>query len=280
MPPTSNIQILTTTREWAQMTCQIPVPVEGNGFDKDDPSDAKLDARAWYLYRSSHEEKLSGLPGLIATTNREKSKLIDIIGETTAMLYTLDTTCVNARHVLSLYGRFTKWRNELPDVLKNLGSRKTPALPHILSLWYVMALYPVVLVNVLGSYMPPRSPTSSVRCWNFQASIILPFVPSCGITPNTDCMCWTRNTKRNTHADISRSFRCSRFYISLVLWPHNSQAAFQEAEPKEVVEMALELYTSGWKLWESHGLGFPWRARSKRCYDVPPWMKIFSYQRV
>jgi hypothetical protein len=147
-------QIINNHREWAQMTCQIPVPVDGDGLDELDASDIELDARVWYLYRSSDDDELPSRPGLIGTINREKSKLIDIIGETTAMLYTLNTGCVNARHILGLYGRFMKWRDELPDVLKNLGSRKAPALPHVLSLWYAMSLLTVDPVNVLGSCMP------------------------------------------------------------------------------------------------------------------------------
>jgi hypothetical protein len=119
------------------MTCQIPVAVDCDGLDGIEEWDAKLDARTWYLYRYASEVEPRHFPSLLATTNREKSKLIDIIEETTAMLYTLSTACITAHHILELYSRFARWRDELPDVLKNLGSRKIPALPHVLSLWYV-----------------------------------------------------------------------------------------------------------------------------------------------
>jgi hypothetical protein len=141
--------MLTTISEWAQVTCQIPVLVESEGFDRADGSDAAINARPWYLYRHANEVKIQEIPSLYATTNREKSKLIDIIGEATAMLYTLDTACLKANHILGFYSRFVRWRNELPDVLKDLGSRKQPALPYVLSLWYVKALMLLLTALIL-----------------------------------------------------------------------------------------------------------------------------------
>ncbi|EPE31271.1 hypothetical protein GLAREA_12574 [Glarea lozoyensis ATCC 20868] len=147
--------------EWAQVTCQIPVHVNSNGFDQVEEYDAAIDKRAWFLYRHAHEEEVEKFPSLLGTTNREKSNLIDLIGEATAMLYTLNTACLKANHILGLYSRFVKWRNELPEVLKDLGSRKRPALPHILSLWILYASSVTHLLRPLLEL--PGFSNSSVR---------------------------------------------------------------------------------------------------------------------
>ena len=119
------------------MTCQIPVVIDGDGFGLAAVSDVDMDARPWHLYRYANEAEDISVPGLYATTNREKSKLIDIIGVASTMLYDLNTGSVKANHVLDVYNRFVKWRAELRDNLKDLGDRQTPARPHVLSLWYV-----------------------------------------------------------------------------------------------------------------------------------------------
>jgi hypothetical protein len=72
-------------------------------------------------------------PGLLATTNREKSKLTAIIKDVTTMMYSEQGSQISARKVLQHYNRYVAWREELPDAIGNIEDN-SQALPHVLSL--------------------------------------------------------------------------------------------------------------------------------------------------
>jgi len=98
----------------------------------DDP-DNKLDDAKWYFYRYMRDS-CPAWPGLLATTNREKSKLIGIISDVSAMMYSEHAAPVNALAVLQQYSRLVTWRGELPETIGNIEYSSSQALPHVLSL--------------------------------------------------------------------------------------------------------------------------------------------------
>jgi hypothetical protein len=96
-------------------------------------SEERLDDAKWYFYRHFNDP-CPAWPGLLATTNREKSKLVEIINDIAIMLYTQQGPRVSAHHVLQQYTRLVTWRIELPSVIGNIENDNSHALPHVLSL--------------------------------------------------------------------------------------------------------------------------------------------------
>lgn len=119
--------------EWAQATFQVPPTVISAAFEDNEDYDDKLDEEPWWCYRYVNDTT-PPWPGILATTNREKSKLIDIINDTTSMMYTSQGTKLTANDVLRLYSRFVMWREELPSSIGKIESHSSQALPHVLSL--------------------------------------------------------------------------------------------------------------------------------------------------
>ena len=115
------------------MTFQVPPTVSLAPYDGVEESDDKLDDAKWYFYRYLHDQ-CPAWPGLLATTNREKSKLTKIIQDTSTMLYTQEGPRISAGQLLELYSRFSRWRAELPEILGNVEKNNSQALPHVLSL--------------------------------------------------------------------------------------------------------------------------------------------------
>jgi hypothetical protein len=68
--------------EWTQMTFHVPPTVECTHYDGVEENDAK-----WYIYRHANVNPESW-PSLLATTNREKSKLNAILQDIATMMYT------------------------------------------------------------------------------------------------------------------------------------------------------------------------------------------------
>jgi hypothetical protein len=93
----------------------------------------ELDAAKWYFYRYANDQ-CPTWPGLLATTNREKSKLTAFIQDVTTMMYTQQGPKISPHHVLQQYSRLAAWREELPSVVSNIENNNSQALPHVLSL--------------------------------------------------------------------------------------------------------------------------------------------------
>jgi len=98
--------------------------------DIDDNAD---DLRKWYFYRYFGDET-PGWPALLATTDREKSKLMKIINDAATLMYSTEGARLTAAVVLDIYARFVAWRRMLPQSIGNIDSYKSQALPHVLSL--------------------------------------------------------------------------------------------------------------------------------------------------
>ncbi|KFY50120.1 hypothetical protein V495_00346 [Pseudogymnoascus sp. VKM F-4514 (FW-929)] len=130
--------------EWAQVTFQSPSVLGFCAVEDTDDEEAYLDDSPWHFYRYE-DDKCPLWPGLLATTHREKMKLIGIIKDVSVIIYSPLSNSITARHVLEQYGRFIAWRAALPPTLGN-AETSTQALPHILSL---LMLYDYSVVQLL-----------------------------------------------------------------------------------------------------------------------------------
>jgi len=116
------------------MTFQVPPPVNYPAqFDDVEENGDSVDETKWYFYRYLNDQ-CPAWSSFLATTNREKSKLIAIIQDMVTMMYTLYGPRLSARQVLHLYGRFVTWREDIPSAIGNIEHNNSQALPHVLSL--------------------------------------------------------------------------------------------------------------------------------------------------
>ena len=118
------------------MTFQVPATVNYAAFDAIEENDSKLDDTRWYFYRYVSDQ-CPAWPGLLATTNREKSKLIRIIQDVATMMYSEQGSKLSARQILQQYSRFVAWQKDLPSIIGDIENNNSQALPHVLSLLYV-----------------------------------------------------------------------------------------------------------------------------------------------
>ncbi|KAH6704353.1 hypothetical protein BKA61DRAFT_188076 [Leptodontidium sp. MPI-SDFR-AT-0119] len=131
--------------EWAQMTFQAPPIVESAAYYSIEEVDAILDNGNWYHYRFAKEQP-EARRSLLATTNREKSKLNAILQDIATMIYSQRGPSISARQFLYQYGRLRAWREELPDELGNFEDSNQHVLPHVL---YLLVLYTTAIVQLL-----------------------------------------------------------------------------------------------------------------------------------
>ncbi|KAL3428502.1 nitrogen assimilation transcription factor nit-4 (fungal specific transcription factor) [Phlyctema vagabunda] len=132
--------------EWAQMTFQVPDTAGLAHMVILETSDIHLDNAKWYLYRYTTDKFPSSLPGLQATTNREKSRLLGIVTEILTTMYARHGPQARAIDVLQLYARLLAWRSNLPVELADGDHVDSHALPHVLSL---LILYENTVVQLL-----------------------------------------------------------------------------------------------------------------------------------
>ncbi|PBP20368.1 hypothetical protein BUE80_DR008851 [Diplocarpon rosae] len=100
--------------EWAQMTFQVApsidsVPessIEGDDSDNEDVAN-------WYHYCFASENPVERWPSLLATTNREKSKLNIILQDIATMFYSRPDARISALEFLHQYRRLKEWREEV-----------------------------------------------------------------------------------------------------------------------------------------------------------------------
>lgn len=115
------------------MTFQVPTYFQPYEFENNEANDATLDKAQWYFYRYVNDQ-CPAWPGLLATTNREKEKLTDIINDVSTLLYSPSSPQVTARQILHQYARYLDWRQKLPQSIGKIESNNSQALPHVLSL--------------------------------------------------------------------------------------------------------------------------------------------------
>ncbi|KAG9238959.1 hypothetical protein BJ875DRAFT_366647 [Amylocarpus encephaloides] len=133
--------------EWSQVTCEVPTVVDYTSSNIVGDADAVYDNQNWYHYRNASDDLPPPSPGMIETTNREKSKLISIIQDVIWTFYFPSDTAILPRTFLQLYKRFLDWREALPTtLLGDLENHDDPALPHVLSL---LILYSGGVVQLL-----------------------------------------------------------------------------------------------------------------------------------
>jgi hypothetical protein len=91
-----------------------------------------VDKSQWSFYLYKNGQSIAWL-SLLATTNCQKMKLIDVISDASLMMYSLHLNVITAYHVLDLYYRFTTWRAALLLLIRDVES-SSKALLHVLSL--------------------------------------------------------------------------------------------------------------------------------------------------
>lgn len=131
--PYLTVVMTNRVREWAQMTFQLPTPLRDDLPKSSDYSDEVLDEAKWYFYRYM-DDSCPAWSGLVATTNREKDKLMDITKDVTTMLYNPLGPPIEARQILQQYARYIEWHKSLPKSIGDIENNSGQALPHILSL--------------------------------------------------------------------------------------------------------------------------------------------------
>lgn len=117
--------------EWSMVTFQKPISSKPSTFDALGDEE-KLDGFSWYDYRYQGDA-FQASPGLFATANREKVKLVEIIHAITSM-YCGPEQHVSANQVLLQYERLLRWRSNLPNSILDFETTGGPVLPHIVSL--------------------------------------------------------------------------------------------------------------------------------------------------
>lgn len=122
-----------TLSEWAQMTFQVPAPFISSHSEISRENDKELDDAKWYFYRYANDQ-CPAWPSFLATTNREKAKLIDIVSDVTTILYGQQAGSVSPHQVLEQYTRYLAWRKELPRAIGDIEVNKSQTIPHVLSL--------------------------------------------------------------------------------------------------------------------------------------------------
>jgi hypothetical protein len=115
------------------MTFQVPPTIISIPPQSDEDSNEGLDTAKWYFYRYVNDQ-CPAWPGLLATTNREKSKLINIIDDVGTMMYAQYAPKVTVQDVLQMYARYQAWHSQLPGSIGNIENNSSQALPHVLSL--------------------------------------------------------------------------------------------------------------------------------------------------
>ncbi|KAI1007995.1 hypothetical protein K3495_g235 [Podosphaera aphanis] len=135
--------------EWAHVTFQVP-PIVSSAPYGDCEDDDDLDQVKWYFYQNS-SGPCYARPSLLATTNREKAKLIAIIHDVTTMMYRNDGKKISMRQLTHQYDRFVIWWNELPSSMRNFEDKDTEnqILPHVLSLLILWCQAQVMLLRPL-----------------------------------------------------------------------------------------------------------------------------------
>lgn len=121
------------------MTFHLPSTIALIPFENPE-DDESLDDAKWYFYRFV-DDQCPAWPSLLATTNREKSKLIDIIQDVVTMMYGRQSPGIDASQILQQYSRYATWRRELPSVIGNIENNTGQALPHVLCLLSVLPLF-------------------------------------------------------------------------------------------------------------------------------------------
>lgn len=126
--------------EWAQMTFSVApalIPeLQSTRLTKDiDLWEAEIDNHIWKPYQIP-TDFIGGptFPCLTATTEREKSKLIDIIHDATMLLHNTTGPRIFAEDLWTMYRRLLTWHEELPKEIGITGGKEVQILPHVLSL--------------------------------------------------------------------------------------------------------------------------------------------------
>ncbi|RFU26362.1 hypothetical protein B7463_g9968, partial [Scytalidium lignicola] len=154
--------IRSLTVEWAQMTFQDPGSINFSPLEFVGEVDKMLDKASWHFYRYINDNCPSW-PGFLATTNREKSKLVIIIHDVLKLMYNEQgISQITAQQVLELYRRLTSWHKQLPEAIANIEFN---TLPHALSLQILYSTSVVLLLRPLLEFKGMPSQLVEEAVW-------------------------------------------------------------------------------------------------------------------
>ena len=121
--------------EWAQATFESPITLGERSYEYcmayDQFDESASDEENWHHYTSIDFCSPCG-PALLATVNRQKLKLMDIVGDVCTMMYGSASTLITARDILKAYSRFIAWSKDLPPCISE--DKHSQGLPHVISL--------------------------------------------------------------------------------------------------------------------------------------------------
>ncbi|KAF5868771.1 putative c6 transcription protein [Botrytis fragariae] len=147
--------------EWAQMTftmapAYIPDLQPTQSAEEISLWEADMDNLSWAPYRFP-TNFISGttFPCLIATTNRKKMELVDIIHKATILLSNTTGPLISAEALWAIYRRLLTWHEDLPRNIA-IGGEEVQALPHVYSLHILYATTAVYLLSPLLGFKEPQ----------------------------------------------------------------------------------------------------------------------------
>ncbi|KAJ8061913.1 hypothetical protein OCU04_009701 [Sclerotinia nivalis] len=154
--------------EWAQMTFKmapafIPELQPTQYAEEIIRWEGEVDQLSWKPYRFPEDFRGEPtFPCLTATTNREKSKLIEIIRDATILLYNTTGPQLYAEDLLAIYRRLLVWRENLPEKIARTSKKDAQVLPHVLSLHI---LYATTAVHLLSPLLAIRESPVDPLVW-------------------------------------------------------------------------------------------------------------------
>jgi hypothetical protein len=112
------------------LTFQLPTFLKPRLEQTIEDNNDEQDEAKWYFYRDVNDQ-CPAWSGLMATTSREKAKLLEIIEDVATLLYNPAGAPIQAHQILQHYARYLQWRERLPD---SICDTENNALPHVISL--------------------------------------------------------------------------------------------------------------------------------------------------
>jgi hypothetical protein len=95
--------------------------------------DTTMNQTPWFCYRHVND-KCYARESWLATTTKEKEKLLAITDDVTSMFYNSTKEPIQAHRIFQQFERYHSWHDNLPSAIRNFEDNASQALPHVLSL--------------------------------------------------------------------------------------------------------------------------------------------------
>jgi hypothetical protein len=108
----------------------------GDSTPDNEEHNMQIDEIRWASCLNPRDNEIQTVwdPSLAVITNREKTKLLDIVYDVEVLLYSSGGPLISAQDILNMYSRFITWREDLPCAIGNTSNKRTRLLPHALSM--------------------------------------------------------------------------------------------------------------------------------------------------